>query len=172
MQLIGLAVVLTLSLVLAPVAAGAEQAGKIPRLCFLTFDSRMRPSSRLSSSRVSPVQFDPFFQRLHDLGYVDGLTITIDYRSADGQGERFPALAPHDPNRHVSTWRPCGDRARRKPRLIVVALRGHNFKSHPRATIFNSLATTNAGWRATFYTSGMEHSPTSATGTGRQCCAR
>ena len=198
MQLIGLAVVLTLSLVLAPVAAGAEQAGKIPRLCFLTFDSRMTPSNRLSSSRASPVQFDPFFQRLHDLGYVDGLTITIDYLSADGQGERFPALAadclrlkadmivvtttpaaqaaknatPHDPNRHVSTWRPCGDRARRKPRLIVVALRGHNFKSHPRATIFNSLATTNAGWRATFYTSGMEHSPTSATGTGRQCCAR
>ena len=93
MQLIGLAVVLTLSLVLAPVAARAEQAGKIPRLCFLTFDSRMTPSNRLSSSRASPVQFDPFFQRLHDLGYVDGLTITIDYLSADGQGERFPVLA-------------------------------------------------------------------------------
>jgi len=28
------------------------------------------------------------------------------------------------------------------------------------------------GWRVAFYTSGMEHSPTSATGTGRQCCAR
>jgi len=25
------------------------------------------------------------------------------------------------------------------------------------------------GWRATFYTSGMEHSPTSATGTGWEC---
>ena len=24
------------------------------------------------------------------------------------------------------------------------------------------------GWRATFYTTGMEHSPTSATGTGRE----
>ena len=93
MRLIGLTVVLTLSLVLAPVAAGAEQAGKIPRLCFLTFDSRMTPSNRLSSSRASPVQFDPFFQRLHDLGYVDGQSITIDYLSADGQGERFPALA-------------------------------------------------------------------------------
>jgi putative ABC transport system substrate-binding protein len=93
MQLIGFAVVLTLSLVLAPVAAGAEQAGKIPRLCFLTFDSRMTPSNRLLSSRASPVQFDPFFQRLHDLGYVDGLTITIDYLSADGRGERFLALA-------------------------------------------------------------------------------
>jgi hypothetical protein len=25
------------------------------------------------------------------------------------------------------------------------------------------------GWRATFYTTGMEHSPTSATGTGWEC---
>ena len=30
---------------------------------------------------------------LRDLGYVDGQTITIDYLSADGRGERFPALA-------------------------------------------------------------------------------
>jgi putative ABC transport system substrate-binding protein len=35
----------------------------------------------------------PFFQRLRNLGYVDGQTITIDYLSADGRGERFPALA-------------------------------------------------------------------------------
>ena len=28
-----------------------------------------------------------------DLGYVDGQTITIDYLSADGHGERFPSLA-------------------------------------------------------------------------------
>jgi hypothetical protein len=31
-----------------------------------------------------------FFNSL--LGYVDGQTITIDYLSADGDGERFPAL--------------------------------------------------------------------------------
>jgi putative ABC transport system substrate-binding protein len=30
---------------------------------------------------------------LRDLGYVDGQTITIDYLSANGQGERFPDLA-------------------------------------------------------------------------------
>jgi putative ABC transport system substrate-binding protein len=70
-------------LLAAPQAAGAEQAGKIPRLCFLTFDPGTPQSSR----------FDPFFQGLHDLGYVDGQTITIDYLSADGRGERFPSLA-------------------------------------------------------------------------------
>jgi putative ABC transport system substrate-binding protein len=30
---------------------------------------------------------------LRDLGYVDGQTITIDYLTADGHGERFPMLA-------------------------------------------------------------------------------
>ena len=71
------------ALLAAPLAAEGERAAKIPRLCFLTFDPGTPQSSR----------FDPFFQRLRDLGYVDGQTITIDYLSADGQGERFPALA-------------------------------------------------------------------------------
>jgi putative ABC transport system substrate-binding protein len=69
-------------LLAAPLAAEAQPAGKIPRLCFLTFS----PGIPLST-------FDPFFQGLRDLGYVDGQTITIDYLSADGQAERFPTLA-------------------------------------------------------------------------------
>jgi putative ABC transport system substrate-binding protein len=59
---------LTGSLLAAPLAAEAQQAGKPPRLT-------------------------PFFQRLRELGYVDGQTITIDSLSADGQGQRFPGLA-------------------------------------------------------------------------------
>jgi putative ABC transport system substrate-binding protein len=78
-------------LLAAPLAAGAER-GTPPRLCFLTFDSRAT-ESKLSPSQASPVQFDPFFQRLRDLGYIDGQTIAVDYLSANGQGERFPALA-------------------------------------------------------------------------------
>jgi putative ABC transport system substrate-binding protein len=64
-------------------AAHAQTAGRVPRLCFLTFDPGTAQSNR----------FKPFFQGLRELGYVDGQTITIDYLSADGQGERFPALA-------------------------------------------------------------------------------
>jgi putative tryptophan/tyrosine transport system substrate-binding protein len=67
----------------APVAAGAQRAGKRPRLCFMTFDPGTTQSNR----------FLPFFHRLRDLGYVDGQTITIDYLAADGRGERFPAIA-------------------------------------------------------------------------------
>src|SRR5438093_1008227 len=59
------------------------QPGRIPRLCFLTFDPGTPQSSR----------FNPFFQSLRDLGYVDGQTISIDYLSAAGRGEQFPALA-------------------------------------------------------------------------------
>jgi len=71
------------SLLAASLAAEA-QPGKIPRLCFLTFDPGTPQSSR----------FDAFFQGLRDLGYVDGQTITIDYRSAGtSQAVGFPALA-------------------------------------------------------------------------------
>ena len=70
-------------LLTAPLAAEAQPAKKLPRLCFLTFDPGTTQSNR----------FTPFFRRLRDLGYVEGQTITIDYLSADGHGERFPALA-------------------------------------------------------------------------------
>ena len=71
------------ALLAAPLAAEAQQAKKLPRLCFLTFDPGTTQSSR----------FTPFFQHLRELGYVEGRTITIDYLSTDGRGERFPALA-------------------------------------------------------------------------------
>jgi len=87
----GFLTTLTASLLAAPLAAEAQRKTP-PRLCFLTFNSRATPST-LSPSQASPVQFDPFFQRLRELGYVDGETLTVDYLSADGQGERFPALA-------------------------------------------------------------------------------
>ena len=74
---------MTLSVLAAPSAAPAQPAKKLPRLCFLTFDPGTTQSSR----------FTPFFKHLRNLGYVEGQTITIDYLSAEGRGERFPALA-------------------------------------------------------------------------------
>jgi putative tryptophan/tyrosine transport system substrate-binding protein len=64
-----------------PLAARAQQPKKIPRLCFLTFD----PGTFQSRS----ARFEPFFNRLNELGYVDGQTITIDYLSAEGRNDRF-----------------------------------------------------------------------------------
>ena len=69
----------------AALSVGAQSGSKVPRLCFLTFDpgTAQSPSSR----------FDGFFQGLRDLGYVHGRTLAIDYLTADGRGELFPALA-------------------------------------------------------------------------------
>src|ERR1700730_2615170 len=66
-----------------PLVARAQQSKNIPRLCFLTFDPGTLQTTR----------FVAFFQALRDLGYMDGQTITIDYLSAEGQSDRFPALA-------------------------------------------------------------------------------
>src|ERR1700757_3808454 len=76
-------IVAILSVAAWPLAAYAQQPKAIPRLCLLTFDPDASRSTR----------FDAFFQGLRDLGYIDGRTITIDYLSADGRGERFSALA-------------------------------------------------------------------------------
>jgi putative tryptophan/tyrosine transport system substrate-binding protein len=62
--------------------ARAQAPRNIPRLCFLTFDPSTPQLNR----------FDPLFQGLRDLGYANGQDIVIDYLSAEGNGERFPAL--------------------------------------------------------------------------------
>jgi len=67
-----------------PLAGHAEQPNKIPHLCFLTFD----PGTLQSRSP----RFDAFFEGLRELGYVNGQTIFIDYLSAEGLDERYPAL--------------------------------------------------------------------------------
>jgi putative tryptophan/tyrosine transport system substrate-binding protein len=76
-----------------PLAARAQAPKSVPRLCFLDF--MLDPGT--SRSR----RFDGFFQGLNDLGYVDGQTIAIDYLSADGRGERFPALVAECVRRKV-----------------------------------------------------------------------
>ena len=81
MRLIGLAVVLTLS-VLAPLVAEA-QAGKVYRIGFLG----------LPSAADTPELVAAFRHRLRDLGYEEGKNISIEYRWAEGRDDRLPALA-------------------------------------------------------------------------------
>ena len=66
-------------LVLATASADAQT----PRLCFITFDP-----GNLQSNR-----YDAFFGGLKALGYETGKNLQIDYRSAEGQGDRFASLA-------------------------------------------------------------------------------
>jgi putative ABC transport system substrate-binding protein len=81
MRRIGLAVALAVSL-LAPLAAEAQQAAKVPRIGYLVFN--LEASAHLR---------DAFLQGLGDLGYVEGRNVVIEYRDAGGKFERLPALA-------------------------------------------------------------------------------
>jgi putative ABC transport system substrate-binding protein len=82
-KMLGVATVAMFALLSTHRLSEGQQSKKVPRLCFLTFDP---PASRST-------RFEPFFEGLRGLGYEDGQTITIDYLSADGRGELFPALA-------------------------------------------------------------------------------
>src|SRR5262245_20314566 len=68
----------------APLVTEAQQAGRVLRLCFVTFD----PGTAASPSP----RFASFFQALRDLGYEHGRSITIDYLAAGGRSEQFPDL--------------------------------------------------------------------------------
>jgi ABC-type uncharacterized transport system substrate-binding protein len=81
MRLIGLAVILALSLILAPFAADTQQAGKIYRIGIL------------ATYPVGPFFRDPFMARLRELDYVEGQNLVLEIRSANNIPERLPALA-------------------------------------------------------------------------------
>ena len=64
-------------------ARAQQQPGMVPRIGFLT---------RYSDASVS-TQIDAFRKGLRDLGWVEGKSISIEYRNAEGQVDRLPALA-------------------------------------------------------------------------------
>jgi putative ABC transport system substrate-binding protein len=66
-----------------PLAARAQQAGRTLRVGML----------ETVSSALKPDDLAAFQQGLQSLGYVEGQNLIIEYRSADGRPERFPALA-------------------------------------------------------------------------------
>src|SRR6266480_4264178 len=65
-----------------PLPARAQQPGKIPRIGFLGAQSADSYASQLEGFRLG----------LRDLGYVEGTTIVIEYRWAEGKYERLREL--------------------------------------------------------------------------------
>jgi putative ABC transport system substrate-binding protein len=74
---------LSLALLAAPVAAQAQRASNVPRVGLLGTGSPADTAPRL----------DAFRQALRELGYVEGRTIEIESRWAEGRLERFPGFA-------------------------------------------------------------------------------
>ena len=80
MRLIGLAVILAVGLVLG---AEGQQAGKVPRVGYLSVTSAANGLHNLGALRAG----------LRTFGYIEGPSITIEARWADGRIERLPQLA-------------------------------------------------------------------------------
>ena len=85
MRVIGLAAILAISLTLASLVAEAQQPGKVPRLGYLSMLSD-------SDSTLGPLR-NAFREGLREHGYIEGQTIIIDWRFADGSREQLPQLA-------------------------------------------------------------------------------
>jgi len=112
------ALVLGLAVAGAVSPAEAQPVRGMPRLCFLTLD----PGS------VRQNRFRPFFQRLEELGYVDGRTIAIEYLSAAGRHERLPSLAAECVQAKadiiVATTTPATQAAKAATRTIPIVMLG------------------------------------------------
>ena len=66
-----------------PLATEAQPAAKPARIGYLGMDvTSDDPSNR-----------EAFLQGLHDLGYVEGRNLQVEYRDAKGKPDRFPAMA-------------------------------------------------------------------------------
>jgi putative ABC transport system substrate-binding protein len=96
-----------------PLAARAQKAGKVFRIGFLGSPSAASlPERNEVAARAQPGSKRPiigflgtatalawsnwvasFVERLQELGWVDGRTVAIEYRWADGRSERFSEIA-------------------------------------------------------------------------------
>jgi putative ABC transport system substrate-binding protein len=66
-----------------PLAARAQQAGKLPTIGFLGTATALSWSQYLAA----------FVQRLRELGWIDGRNVAIEYRWGEGRNERFAEIA-------------------------------------------------------------------------------
>ena len=71
------------SVAACPLAAHAQQAGKVPTIGFLGQSTRSAGSEWVFA----------FVQRLRELGWIEGRTIAIEYRWSEGREERFAEVA-------------------------------------------------------------------------------
>ena len=66
-----------------PFAARAQQPNKLPTIGFLG----------VSTPSAFGQWVAAFVQRLRELGWIEGRTVAIEYRWAEGHSERFPEIA-------------------------------------------------------------------------------
>jgi len=110
---------LTAVLLTATPPAHAQQPTKIPRIGFLL----------AASASFYSVRVEAFRQRLRELGNVEGKTIFIEYRYADGKSERLPDLAAELVRLKVDLIVTSGSAllaAKKASATIPIVFAGHN----------------------------------------------
>jgi putative ABC transport system substrate-binding protein len=85
-----LAIIVTVFLLATPLAAGAQPAGRVPRVGFLA-----------NGSAATSPPVDAFWRGLRDFGYVEGQNISLEIRWAEGRFERLPEFAAE-----LVRWKP------------------------------------------------------------------
>ena len=102
-----------------PLAAGAQQP-RIPVVGFLAIASPERSAAWLAQWR----------EGLGEAGFVEGRTLAVDYRSADGDPSRFPAFAAdlvaRRVNAIVTTTTPAAAAAKKATTTIPIVFSGIN----------------------------------------------
>ena len=81
MRRIGLAVILTVGLTLAPHAGDAQPPGKVYRIGYL------------GTNPPPAHQWDALLDGLRERGYIEGRNIVFERRFSEGKAERFPEFA-------------------------------------------------------------------------------
>ena len=115
MRRIGLAVALVV-LLAAPLAAQAQQAGKVYRIGYL------------SPSPPEPFRVEVFRQALRELGWIEGRNIAFEYRWAENDYARLPGLAKElvalDPDVIIAGSPPAALALKTATRTIAVVFLG------------------------------------------------
>jgi putative ABC transport system substrate-binding protein len=93
LRTLGLLVTLAwgLGLCWTPLGASAQQPGKVYHIGFLSLLSPPAPSK--TDGQQPSLFFQPFWQEMRKLGWIEGQNMVMEERWADMQFERMPALA-------------------------------------------------------------------------------
>ncbi len=81
-----------------PLAARAQQAGKLPMIGFLD----------AGGSKKDPELMPAFLRGLAENGFVDGRNVSIEYRRSEGDGSVLPAIAADLVRRNVAVMTTVG----------------------------------------------------------------
>jgi putative tryptophan/tyrosine transport system substrate-binding protein len=82
-KIVNFTIALLVMILLGPYPAEAQQSARIPRIGFLASSNASVFATRLEAFRLV----------LHELGYIEGKNISIEYRWAEGKTKRLTSLA-------------------------------------------------------------------------------